>query len=93
MHHVNNRNSILSNKFVFISLTNFTELNRSWEAANFTATQEFPNILWNPKVHYHVHKNLPMIPILSQIYPVHTTPSYLSKIRFIIVQLPISWSS
>jgi hypothetical protein len=53
------------------------ELSPSWEAANCAATQEFPRILWNPKVHY---KTPSLVPILSQIDPVHTTPSYLSKL-------------
>jgi hypothetical protein len=43
------------------------------------ATQGFANILWNQKVYYRVHESPPLLPILSQISPVHNTPSYLSK--------------
>jgi hypothetical protein len=61
------------------------ELSPSGGAANSAATQEFPGILWNPKVHYRVYKSPPLFPILSLIYPIHTISSYLSKIHFNIV--------
>ena len=44
----------------------------SFEANWFAATQEIPNILWNMKVHYRIHKCLPPVPVLSQFDPVHT---------------------
>ena len=52
-------------------LTYLTEQSSSWEANRFPATQEIPRILWNPKVHYRIHKFPPPAPILSQINPVH----------------------
>jgi hypothetical protein len=57
------------------------ELSPSLEAASLAATEEFPNILCNPKVYYRVQKSPPLDPILTQIDPVHTTPSNLSKIH------------
>jgi hypothetical protein len=57
------------------------ELSASGEAANCAATQECPSVLWNPTVHYRLHKSPPLVPILSQIDPIPTIPSYLSKIN------------
>jgi hypothetical protein len=69
------------------------ELSPSCEAADCAATQELAIILWNPKVHYHIHKSPPLVFILSQINPAHTTPSYRSEIHFNIVHSSTPWSS
>ena len=49
------------------------ELSPYLETNRFSAGQEIPRILCNPRVHYHIHKCPPPVPILSQIYPFHTS--------------------
>jgi hypothetical protein len=58
-----------------------------WEV--HSASQEILGILWNPKAHHRVHKNLPVLPILSQMHPIHTFPTYFPKIRSNIILPPI----
>jgi len=63
------------------SLTNYTEESPS-EVNGHLASQEIPRLSQNLKVHYHVHKSPPWIPILSQMNPAHNFPPYFSKIHY-----------
>jgi hypothetical protein len=53
------------------------ELSPYSEAAICSAIQVYPNHVCNQRVDYHVHKSPPQYPLLSQINPVHTIPSFV----------------
>jgi len=61
------------------------EQSPTWESNRFSASQEIPRILRNPKVHYRVHKCPPPSPNLSQLDPVHSRTSYFLKININII--------
>jgi hypothetical protein len=53
----------------------------SWESDSSSASQE-KRILWNTKVHCRIHKNPPLVPIVSQMNPIHTFQAYFCKFYF-----------
>jgi hypothetical protein len=77
MSYIDKRLSFHFCAFVIFSM----EQRPSLEANRFSASQEISRISWNPKLHYHVHKCPPTVPILSQINPIHAQISHFLKIH------------
>jgi hypothetical protein len=59
--------------------------NPSWEANNDSASQKISCSLWDTKFHYRVLKGPPLIPILSQMNPLHNFPPHFPKIHSNII--------
>jgi len=45
--------------------------NPPWEGNSHSASEEIFRPLQKPRVHYSVHRSSPMVPLLSQMNPVH----------------------
>jgi hypothetical protein len=74
-------------------ITNSMQHSPPWEANSHSASQNILRLLWNLKVHCHVHNSLPLFPTLSQMNPVHTFPTYFSQIHSNIILLSTPRSS
>jgi hypothetical protein len=57
----------------------------SWQANSHPASQEIPQLLWNPKVHFRAHKNPQLVRILSQVNAVQFLQTYFCKFRSHII--------
>jgi len=66
-------------------LTSYVEESHSWEAKSRSGSQEIFRLLWKLKVHYRVQKNQPLVPVLSQVHPVHTFSPNFPEVYFNII--------
>jgi hypothetical protein len=77
-------------------VTDSVNQSSSWEPNSHSVSQKITHRLRNPKVHYLLHKSPQLVPIMSQMHPVHTLPLYLPKIdsNIILPSTPTSseWS-
>jgi hypothetical protein len=63
-------------------LTNYLEENQYQEANGHSTTEEFPCLLGNQNIQYHVHNSPPAVPVLRQMNAAYNIPPYFLKINF-----------
>jgi len=56
--------------------------NPYYEAESPSAGQTSSCLLWNPRVNYHVQKEPPMVPLMSQINPIYTMKHNFPYLHF-----------
>jgi hypothetical protein len=61
-----------------------------WEAQMSSSNKGLPHILWNQAAHYHIHKILLTLPILSQIDPVYDPINLLENYKIIFPSMTSS---
>jgi hypothetical protein len=66
-------------------VANSVEQGPSWESSRFSASPEISHVLWNPNVHYCLHKRPAPVRIMSYINPVPANASHFLKFNFNIV--------
>jgi hypothetical protein len=79
-------------QYICLNQRNSKQLSPYRETISRSAIQEFPKILWNPKIHYSVHSSPPLIPTLGQINPVPKTASCFSTFCLNIILRCTYWS-
>jgi len=60
----------LTNWLTDHSLTHFMKHSPSWEANSHSDNRRDAHLLWDPKVHYHVHNSPPLVLIPTQMNPI-----------------------
>jgi hypothetical protein len=74
-------------------LTEVIEINPASEATSCVATPKLLNILWSQNLYYHVHKNSPLVLVLHQLIPVHTTKFCLRTTLILPIHLHLGLPS